>query len=143
MIRLTDDLWIGDSGDGFNARALNVDAVLNVARDLRGMVGHPTIEYAQVGLVDGPGNTHAAYCAAVLTLASLIERYEVMVYCHTGSRSMAVALMYLNATARRGWDGWMELLGERVDIPLPVPHEAHRAAFDKINWRVLAKLLEK
>jgi len=93
----------------------------------------------QVGLIDGPGNPIAAYHAAVLALATLIKRGRALVYCHTGGRSLAVAVMYLNCSAHwRKWEDWMQLLNERIEVDLPVPHDAHRAAFDKINWDNLA-----
>ena len=145
MIRLADNLWIGDSGDeGYaDLEALGVRAVLNVAHDLQGTRGCLFgIEYMQVGLIDGPGNPSSAYYAAVMALVTLLRRGKVMVCCHTGGRSLAVALLYLNLTARRGWDGWLELLSERVDAELPIPHEAHKTAFNKINWRLLTAAME-
>lgn len=140
MIRISDKLWVGDAHDADHA---DVGAILNVARDLLGKRGWPTVEYAQVGLVDGPGNSISAYCAATLALVDLMRRCQrVLVHCHEGrSRSLAVAVMYLNTTADRGWDRWLELLRERVDADLPDPHEAHKVAFDKINWRLLDEVI--
>ena len=138
MIRLTEQLWIGDSADGRNLEALGITAILNVAHDLRSFAGWPEVEYAQVGLIDGPGNLPAAYHATILTLISLLGRHkQVLVCCHTGSRSMAVALMYLNLTFARGWDSWLDVLNEYVDLNLPEPHAAHRIAFDAIQWESL------
>lgn len=144
MICLTDggSLWIGNSADGTNLDALKIRAVLNVAHDLKGSVGWPEVEYNQVGLVDGPGNPQTAYCGAVLVLDSLIHRRKkTLVCCHTGSRSLAVSVMYLEMFTPRGWDGWIDILQERVGIDLPVPHPAHREAFDRMNWRSMAKIV--
>jgi hypothetical protein len=146
MIRLNESLWIGDSSDEkaalLHTMAGNIYAVLNVAHDLVGTWNWgDEVEYMQVGLIDGPGNPLSAYCAAVLALHSLLKRGKVLVCCHTRSRAMAVALMYLHLTGGRGWDGRLELIREYVDIELPVPNAAHRAAFDKINWKALGSLL--
>lgn len=143
MIRLTDNLWIGIAPDEALAdlAKLDIKAILNVAQDLQATRGwYCGVEYAQVGLIDGPGNPPAAYHAAVLALVMLLKRGRVMVCCHGGSRSFAVALMYLNLTAGRGWDGWLEVLRERVDDELPVPNEVHRLAFNRMNWRLLASV---
>lgn len=142
MTHLGEGLWIGNSADGWDQRQAGVGAALNVAQDLRGWWGWPETEYAQVGLIDGPGNPPAAYAAAVLTLAGLLARQKTLVYCHTGSRALAVAVMYLQARSPRGWDSWMELLGERVDGVLPATHEAHREAFERMNWQLLAQLMK-
>lgn len=151
MIRISEDVWIGNSGDVYGTELWNaiglgsdlqVTAILNVAQDLRGVVGWPDLEYMQVGLVDGPGNAPAAYCAAVLALATLVRRkHRVLICCHTGSRSLAVAMMHMNLSAGRTWDGLLDVVRERVDVELPVPHVAHKAAFGKMNWRVLASVV--
>ena len=143
MIRLTDNIWIGDSADAMNLGSMRVSAVLNVAQDLRGKGGWPDVEYMQVGLTDGPGNPIYLYTSAVLALTSLLQKHEVLVCCHTGSRSLAVVLMHMNARNRSGWDKLMEVLSERVDQKLPVPHTAHRKAFDKVNWKLLEKLVSE
>lgn len=141
MIRLTDNgLWIGNSADGKNLGVLRVSAILNVAQDLRGTVGWPDVEYMQVGLIDGPGNPLCTYSAAVLALASLLGRRRTLVCCHSGGRSLAVCVMYLETLSRIGWDNRITLLQERVNIELPKPHLAHKAAFEAMNWRVLSKL---
>lgn len=140
MIQVDAGLWVGDSHDGDRADESDVSfgAVLCVAQDLEGLVGWGLgIEYMQVGLIDGPGNVMAAYHAAVLALVVLMRRHEVvLVYCHTGGRALAVAIMYLCLTGWRGWGWWENALRENND-DLPQVHEAHRAAFDKINWRLL------
>ena len=145
MIRLTDRLWIGDSADEEHGDLTidHIGAVLNVAQDLQGTVGWANgVEYAQVGLIDGPGNTLEGYYAAVLALASLVRRHKVLVFDHTGGRVLAVSLMYLNLTARWGWDGWMKILSERVEGELPKSNQVHKDAFNKLNWRVLATAIE-
>jgi hypothetical protein len=144
MIRLTDNLWIGDSADEERAdlAAAKIGVVLNVAQDLHGTRGWLYgIEYAQVGLIDGPGNPLAAYHAAVLALAVLLKRGRVLLCCHTGGRALAVAIMYLHLTSGRGWDSWLASLRERVDSDLPELHEAHRAAFDRMNWQLLTSAM--
>lgn len=138
MPRLTETLWMG----GAITVVPGVQSILNVAQDLRGEAGWPDVDYMQVGLIDGPGNTVAAYHAAVLALVALQKRATTLVMCHGGSRSMSVCLMYLNlVVAERGWDGWIELLSERVDGDLPVPHPAHRDMFNKLNWKLLAEVV--
>lgn len=138
MISLTDNLWIGNSED--NAGALDVGGMLNVAQDLRSSnCGWPDIEYMQIGLIDGPGNPISAYHSAVLALITLLSRYnKVLIYCHTGGRSLAVSLIYFNLVFGRGWDAWLLQLQNKIGISLPIPHEAHRQAYNKMNWRLLS-----
>lgn len=141
MIRLSDRLWVGDSSvTAREVRTHKIKALLNVAQDLRGEMGWPDTEYMQVGLIDGPGNPIQVYCAAALSLWTLAKRHRTLVFCHTGGRSLAVAVMYMNVAAGHSWDGIMSLLAESVDTELPVPHEAHMAAFDKMDWQLLRRL---
>lgn len=144
MTKLTENIWIGCSADEWHVKSHldKTDAVLNVAHDLQPTRGWlDGVEYMHVGLIDGPGNSTAAYCAAVLALVSLIKKGKrVLVCCHDGGRSLAVSIMYLHLTNGRGWDGWLTLLRERIDGELPVSHEAHKAAFDKMNWRLLTSV---
>ena len=145
MIRLTDTLWIGNSADEQHGDfyVQNINAVLNVARDLQGTRGWMEgIEYMQVGLVDGPGNPLGMYHAAILAVTALCNRGRTLMYDHTGGRALAIAIMYLNTQSRHGWDGWLAILRERVDTELPELHEAHRAAFNKLNWRFLEGVAE-
>lgn len=153
MIKIADTLWIGESADG-RAQELvprRIGACLNVAQDLWGMCGWMHgIEYMQVGLIDGPGNTLDAYYAAVLALSSLLKRRKTLVYCHTGGRSLAVVIMYLGARAGHGWpgdwsatwEGWLELLSRQAGVKLPVVNDVHRQAFDEMNWRLLSTAME-
>jgi hypothetical protein len=142
MIKLTDNLWIGDSADEVYADLVDIGAVLNVAQDLQGTRGWMDgVEYMQVGLIDGPGNVPAAYHAAVLALAALLKRNRTLVCCHTGGRALAVSLMWLHLTSGRGWDSWLAILCERVEGELPIPHEAHKEAFNRMNWRLLSSVL--
>lgn len=144
MIRLSDTLWIGDSSVGQRELwSSRIGAALNVAQDLRADIGWPDVEYMQVGLIDGPGNPLGAYYSAVLALDSLLLRRNTLVFCHTGSRSMAVGAIYLNAKAGLKWDELIALLRERVDGDLPSPHKAHREAFDRIDWKLLEKILRR
>lgn len=141
MIRLSDRLWIGNSGvTPREVRAQRITSLLNVAQDLRGEMGWPDIEYTQVGLIDGPGNPLSAYYAAALSLWTILKKRRTLVFCHTGSRSLAVAIMCMNITAGHSWDGIMSLLSESVDVELPTPHEEHRTAFEKMDWDILREL---
>lgn len=117
-------------------------SVLNVAHDLRGKVGWPDVVYMQVGLIDGPGNTHAAYCAAALALHALQERGPTMVFCHNGGRSLAVVLMYLNLLSPHRWDDLLAILKERIDVKLPEVNEAHITAFNQIDWEKLIQAIQ-
>lgn len=161
MIRLTDDMrdcssisrgavWIGNHGDALRGdlREQGIGGLLNVAQDLEGTYGWDHgMEYAQVGLVDGPGNEPWMYCAAVLVLHALLGRRNVMVYCHTGGRSLAVAVMWIHftsllganrlAVAPRSWGEYLKLLEERAEGTLPVINDVHRVTFDKIFWHSL------
>lgn len=148
MIRLTEHIWLGVAADEAWAdlRAAKVGAILNVAVDLLPTRGwRQDLWYMHVGLVDGPGNPTAAYVAAVLALATLLERSDVLVCCHSGSRSLVVAAMYMNATAwhQRELDACVDVLFERgADVNLiPEVHEAHAEAFGRMNWRLLERLM--
>lgn len=144
MTNITTNLWIGGSADAEKAdlKPDGINAMLNVAHDLQGVRGwRDGILYAQCGLVDGPGNTMAAYHAAVLMLASMMQAdRRVMVYDHLGGRALAVALLYLNIVGRRGWGEWMKIIRERHDIA--EPHAVHREAFNRINWRLMAAAMD-
>ena len=142
MIQLTSKLWVGSSKDELMVGATRVRCSLNVAQDLKSNWGWPDgMDHMQVGLIDGPGNLLAAYGAAVLALAGLQDRGGTLVFCHTGGRAMAVALMYLNLQAGRTWDDWLGILKERLDAGLPSVHAAHVEAFGRINWKALGKLV--
>jgi hypothetical protein len=144
MKNLTTEIWIGDSKDAEHAdlKKAGITAIINVAHDLQGRRGWSDgITYAQCGLVDGPGNLPAAYHAAALMLAALVESGKRVLVCdHSGGRSLAVAIFYLNLKNPRGWDGWMSVLRERQEIA--EPHPEHKKAFNKVNWRLLASVLE-
>lgn len=159
MIRLTDDLWIGNSLDGEHAdlRAAKIGAILNVANDLLTLrYRWDGAEYMKVGIIDGPGNEVIGYCSAILALVTLLRRHDaVMVYDHEGSRAMAVCMMYLNLTEGQyrpdplqwsHWLTWEERLtrvneDRRPPKILPEPHAAHREAFAKIPYGLLEALL--
>lgn len=153
MIQLTETIWIGNSEDEMSVDVddFGIGGILNVAQDLHGTRGWGNgVEYMQVGLIDGPGNTIRLYCAVVLGLAALIERCKrVLVCCHDGGRSLAAALMYLNLvggqwrpdpTGWSHWPTWEERLGvicDTVSVDLPTVHKAHIEAFSKIPWGLL------
>lgn len=159
MIRIDEKVWIGNSDDGClkldssGGTHDKISAVLNVAQDLKGRVYWPTVEYAQVGLIDGPGNEVVAYSAAIATLVTLTRRHDgVLVYDHSGGRALAVVIMYLSLIEgkvaeridflrRRSWDELMVVVGARSNKKLPRPHPAHREAFYKIPFSALEIIL--
>lgn len=157
MMRFSENVFIGNSDDekiiDITSEALKINSVLCVAVDMRSTRWHSPIEYAQVGLVDGPGNPASAYCAAILQLAAMIERQDtVLVCCHSGSRSLAVAIMYTvlkegrkseRVSAPSRWRTWDSVLGDLVAAvdELPTIHEAHREACDKLPFGLLEQLL--
>lgn len=157
MIQLTDSIWIGDSIDERDADLLplEIGAILNVSNDLQSTRGWGDgVEYMQIGLVDGPGNMLAMYCAAVLGLSSLLGRYDgVLVTGHDFSRAVAVVIMYLILnTGRKSehpsmmhrwstWDSVLSWLREKTDIQLLDPHQAHKEACDTLPFGLLEKLL--
>ena len=158
MIKVTDNIFIGDSKDESrcNLDAWEIGAVLNVAHDLpRTHPFNSELEYMQVGLMDGPGNALRNYSAAVLALATLVDRREhVLVCCHDGgSRAVAVVTIYLILKAGKvsnhptflnywaPWDKMLDKLRRDARYPLPEPHRAHREAFDKLPLGVLEMLL--
>ena len=147
-MRLEDKLWIGNSHDVEHGDLSSVDAILNVACDLRDTVWRDDgLEYVQIGLIDGPGNEMIVYHAAVLMLVALHRHGSVLVYCHTGSRAISVAIMYLELTYPSGtsaphicgcgWDGWLERVHRILGDGMLALHDAHRIAFEGINWRLL------
>ena len=148
MTKITDNIWIGNSHDAVNAdlREPGINAILNCAHDLQGTRGwNDGVEYAQCGLADGPGNEMAACHAAVLKLVALIRAgKKVLVHCHKGeSRSVFVAICALELThSRQGWDHWRAIIREKRPTPDNTPHEAHRSAFNKMNWALLSSAIE-
>lgn len=155
MIKLTPDLWIGNSADGGSFAAERVAGVLNVAQDLRGRYGWPAMEYKQVGLIDGPGNEPVGYCSAVLALVALTRRCSpVAVYDHDGGRALVVCAMYLNLMLGKHrpdplswshWLTWEERLREIENgipgVELPEPHPAHVEAFGRLPYGILEALI--
>ncbi len=134
MIEIQPRLWLGNWEDA--CRATVDTTVLNVCCDL-----FLEYEHAKVGLVDGPGNSLATYHAAALSLWSLMQNVgDVLVVDHErGGRCVTVAIMYLHLTRRMGWDHWLGVINGMQDHV--APHEAHRAAFNKINWRLLNSVI--
>lgn len=142
MIKLLDDrrrvggvalggVWIGCSADE-NQGDLDkpdIGAILNVAQDYDSTRGWKHgFESMRVGLVDGPGNELCAYIAAVLALHALCKRHNALVCCHTGSRSLAVTLMYVQALTAAPWDRALQAFTEKVDDELPAVKDVHREA---------------
>lgn len=161
MIKLTEpskefgSIYIGDSHDEEyrNLKELNIGAILNVARDMTTVHNYSTgHELIHIGLIDGPGNEAWKYYAAVISLYSLIRHHNTLVCCHSGSRSVVVALMYLSLREgcvkervdflrRRSWDEMFEMVQSRAGEYLPKPHQAHIDAFNKMKFGVLEALL--
>lgn len=123
-------------GNSSDVSRCEFSAVLNVTVDYWPIHYSTEIEYATVGLIDGPGNDLAAYHAAVLKLCSLLRHHTVLVHDHNGaSQAVAVCIMTLHLLHRRGWTYWQEKIGRE-------PHEAHKHAFNRMNWRLLTSVLE-
>ena len=99
------------------------------------------MEYAHIGLVDGPGNSLASYHAATLKLCDFIVKGRyVLVHDHDStSRAVAVVIMAMHALERRGWDYWLGVISKKMDTS---PHEEHKRAFNKMNWRLISSVLE-
>src|SRR5215831_14068508 len=101
-------LWLGNSLDAAVGDLTTdaISAVLNCAHDLPGSrTWDHGVEYAQVGLVDGPGNSTAAYHACVIKLASFLANgRRCLCYCHEGkSRSVFACIAVLHLFGpRRG-----------------------------------------
>lgn len=147
---------MGDSRDeqfvGKNAYDFDLGAILNVAQDLRSTCGWAEVRYYHCGLVDGPGNPLSAYAAAVLTLHTILERGSCLVCCHDGGRAVAVAMMYLilkrgkvsaHPTFLNHWTSWgkmWEELSDKLGMPIPTPHEAHREAFERLPLSLIEGL---
>jgi protein-tyrosine phosphatase len=134
--KITNRLWLGNSTDASHPPG-ECNAALNCAFDLRTSAN---VEYnAHCGLVDGPGNPLAAYYSAIMQLHALLAQDKtVLVYCHDGqSRAVAVVILYLNAVHGQNWDHYRNFIREKHPIPDGKPHEAHRKAFEQINWRFL------
>ena len=149
MIQVNDKLWIGNTIDEANLDfdVKGITGILMVAHDMQQLnryrlTAKSEVEYMQVGLIDGPGNTMMAYHAAVLALAAIIKRRQVMVCCHGMERSIAVVAMYLRLTQGRGWDWWVGKLCGMLDNDAPTIHEEHKLAFYKLNWRLLNTVIE-
>lgn len=126
MNQITDNIWIGDSHDARNAEALRaagITAILNVAHDLRDVLGWPEFHLAHCGLIDGPGNRLEHYVAAVNQLIAFIkDGHRVLIHCHAGhSRSVSVAIMYLDRESKFGWEHWRAYIRERR--PTMLPHD--------------------
>lgn len=154
MIELVKGLWVGNSEDANTFAEYKLGALLNVAQDLSGRYGWPKVEYAHVGLIDGPGNEVVAYCAAALALITMRRRHDsVLVYDHDGGRALIVAMVALqltegkqrtSPTAWSHWPTWGQRLGTiagDVRAALPRPHKAHIEAFARIPFGVLEALL--
>ena len=156
ITEITPQLWLGDSQDAAygDLASLGIDAMLNCASDLAELrYWGDGVHAAHCGLVDGPGNSLAAYYSAVLQLMHLVGAGKrILVHCHKGeSRSVAVLIMYLHAVGRLGWDHYRKMIAEAVvkahagepDAPteMPEPHLAHKSAFNRMDWRFLAGVI--
>ncbi len=156
MIHINDNIIVGKWEDVSHVVDNDIEGVLCVAQDMNiGSKWVKGVEYAQVGLVDGPGNTIAGYSSAVLTLATLLARHKkVMVCCHDGaSRSIAVAVMYLilktgkvstHPTFFNYWKTWDKMICEIYEKPGPTflkVHLAHREACDRMPFGILEELV--
>ncbi len=146
MTNVFPNIWLGNSRDMHEAdlRKHKVDAILNTAHDLECNRGWPDgVLYVKCGLVDGPGNTMAAYHAAVLMLCSIVTGgRKVLVSDHdAGSRACAVIIMAMHAMRRMGWEHWAKIIAEKTGREVAV-HLEHRKAFNRINWRLMSSVFE-
>lgn len=147
MTEITKNLWLGNSKDATDAdlKKAKINAIFNVANDLQGRRGWTDgITYSQCGLVDGPGNSPAAYHAAILQLAALIDNGKsVLVHGHMGySRSAFIVICHMHIHhGRLGFDHWRNFIAGKHHLPDGMPHPAHRSAFDRLNWRLMAAVL--
>lgn len=161
MIEVDTDLWIGDHEDAKAKDLGSIKSVLCVCSDMRVILHGDCVTFAQCGLVNGPGNSMAAYHATLLMLYSLVRSGPTLVVGHNGSMPAVVAIMYQHLVCRRGWDYWLDHItqayrnqSDRVLMTcvgkvlvnfeswvLDV-HEVHRAAFNRINWRLLTSVTE-
>lgn len=150
MMQILDKLWVSDS-DGIHK--VESGGLLNVAHDLKGIKFWPKVEYAQIGLINGPGNEVSDYCSAILFLKGMLRRHDkVIVYDHNGSIGFAVVVMYLNLIEgqhrpeHNSWSRWLtweektEIIYKRLEIGRVAVHEAHIEAFNKIKWSLLEVL---
>lgn len=139
MIKVTDNIYVGNSLDESKA---DFPVILNVAKDLKPTRCWPTSEYYHVGLIDGPGNPRGMYVAAVKVLESVVYlEKRVLVCCHEGkSRSVSVAMMYLAMLHSGDWSGALTMLREMNDAEIPEPNEAHKNAFQVIDWEKLRSI---
>ncbi len=152
MIKITDNISIGGALDEQQGVLTEFGAILNVAQDLHGTRGWKEIEYAQVGLIDGPGNPPSAYISAVLMLHTLLCRHKrVLVLCHGMRRSIVVVLIYLILKKGRtsdnpsltftNWTTWDTVLSE-LNLPSPIPiHPAHREVFDALPLSLMEMMI--
>lgn len=139
------DLWVGgmEATDDLEFITKNkIRGILNVAHYLdvsfpfeNDEFRHFPIEYAKVGLVDGPEphkeipkNNDGSLIAAVLILDQLVTRRgRVLVHCHMGgSRSVIVVSLYLSIKFTHAFDDLLDALNyvleKRNLIPFPYPH---------------------
>lgn len=152
MFKITDTLYVGTSDDEKEVVLRNkvgkvthraVDSVLVVAYDMvHTFDWEDGVEYMQVGLVDGPGNSLAIYHAAVLAMLALLRKGSVLVCDHDGGRSLAISIMYMYMLGDGpSWDEALERLSSRF-TELPEPHEVHRKVFFLMDWGMMRRVLD-
>ena len=145
MTKITDNIWLGDSKDAEEADLIanGISAILNFSADMD-VKRAGDVLYAKVGLVDGPGNHMAIYTSAVLLLLSFLEKKKtVLVVDHTGkSRAAFVVICVLHMWHGRQWsrDYWHQFVAsKRHGIEV---HGNHKHAFNQMNWRLIATVME-
>ncbi len=126
LIRLLDNLYIGNSEAEATLEQGTITATLNVANDLiSNKCFYHGFETMHVGLIDGPGNDLNAYKAAVCALSALLQKHTVLVFCHSGSRALAVSMLYLTSVSGQKWEDILNMFVERSEESLPEIHPAH------------------
>lgn len=119
MNQITERILIGAKDDQPFSR---YTAVLNLAPDLH-VLTHEKLEYAQIGLIDGPGNRLGTIVGAVMFLHQLLDRHEaVVLICHGGTgRSGLVTALYMAVRHDVKFPQALEIV--RTNRPAAVPSE--------------------
>ncbi len=132
MNQITDQIWIGNSGDAKDANALRsvgINAILNCAEDLAPALGWKDgMTHFHVGLRDD-SNHPSRYKAACNVLDALVEEGKnILVHCHEGrSRSAYIIALYLSHKKPTAFDHslaatlqWMKSIRPIIEV-----HQGH------------------
>lgn len=141
MNKITEQIWIGNSGDASSQDSLRnagITAILNCAIDLPPTLGwREGFKHYHVGLMDGPGNSRLVYQAASSILYHLMENDVTLVHCHEGrSRSAFIAAMAMASKLHEGNLSMIPAMIETIKAARPIVsiHPAHMELFE-FNWK--------